>query len=348
MAAKKSASKSTRKPRAKNAKPKKAAKKRPVKKAAKKAAKKKTKASSSSSSLPLVGRETVVLRTASEVQARMMRARAEGLTIGFVPTMGALHSGHAALIDEARRRADVVVVSVFVNPKQFGPAEDLTKYPRPLEADVALCARCGVDVVFAPGVDEVYPLGFDTKIVAGSAASDLEGATRPGHFDGVLTVVALLFSIVQPHFGVFGEKDFQQLLLVRRLAKDLRLTTEIVAMPVIRDVDGLALSSRNVFLSPADRARAVCLSRGLVAAQDAVQRGETDAHAIAAAARAEVEGTAGAEAIYVEVRDARTLQAIDRVERDARLLLAVKVGGVRLIDNGPLFHAVRWAGDRRG
>jgi pantoate--beta-alanine ligase len=335
MVAKKSASKSRAKKKTKKAAPKKAAKKTKIKK-------KKTKQKTSPSS-SLVGRETVVLRTASEVQARMMRARSEGLTIGFVPTMGALHSGHAALIDEARRRADVVVVSVFVNPKQFAPSEDLTKYPRPLEADVALCARCGVDVVFAPGVDEVYPPGFDTKIIAGSAGADLEGATRPGHFDGVLTVVALLFSIVQPHFAVFGEKDFQQLLLVRRLAKDLRLTTEIVALPVIRDVDGLALSSRNVFLSPEDRARAVCLSRGLVAAQDAVQRGETDAKTIAAAARSEVDATAGADAVYVEVRDARTLQKIDRLERDARLLLAVKLGGVRLIDNGPLFHAVRWA-----
>ncbi len=271
-----------------------------------------------------------------------MRARAEGLTIGFVPTMGALHSGHAALFDEARRRADVVVVSVFVNPKQFGLGEDLSKYPRPLEADVALCARCGVDVVFVPGIDEIYPAGFDTKVVAGAAAADLEGASRPGHFDGVLTVVALLFSIVQPHFSVFGEKDFQQLLLVRRLAKDLRLTTEIVAMPVIRDVDGLALSSRNLYLSPEDRRRAVCLSRGLVAAQDTLQRGETDASLIGAAAAAVVEATAGTEIAYVEVRDARTLAKIERVEREARVLLAVKLGGVRLIDNGPLFHSVRW------
>ena len=322
---------------------KKAAKKQPKKSAKKQPKKQAKKASSSSkSSAPVLGRETVVLRTASEVQARMMRARSDGLTIGLVPTMGALHSGHAALIDEARRRADVVVVSVFVNPKQFGQNEDLSKYPRPLEADVALCARCGVDVVFAPGVDEVYPPGFDTTVAAGKAAADLEGAGRPGHFDGVLTVVALLFSIVQPHFSVFGEKDFQQLLLVRRLAKDLRLTTEIVAMPVIRDVDGLALSSRNVFLSAEDRQRAVCLSRGLVAAQDAVQRGELDARDIAAAARAVVDATPGAEVAYVEVRDARTLAKIERVEREARLLVAVKLGGVRLIDNGPLFHHVRW------
>ncbi len=289
-----------------------------------------------------------VLTTASEVQHRMMAARAAGLTIGFVPTMGALHAGHAALIDEARRRADVVVVSIFVNPKQFGPSEDLTKYPRPLEADVALCDRCGVDVVFAPSVDEVYPAGFDTKMVAGAAAGDLEGGHRPGHFDGVLTVVALLFAVVQPHFAVFGEKDFQQLLLVRRMAKDLRLTTEIVAMPVIREVDGLAMSSRNVYLSQADRARAVAVSKGLVAGQDALQRGESSARKIEEAARAVVDDAVkghDAEAVaYVEVRDARTLQKLDLVTKEARLLLAVKLGGVRLIDNGPLFPGVRWSG----
>ncbi len=319
------------------------ARKQPAKKAAAKAPKKSAqKAQTKPAPTPAV-RETVVLRTASEVQHRMMAARAAGLTIGLVPTMGALHIGHAALIDEARRRADVVVVSVFVNPKQFGPQEDLSKYPRPLEADVALCARCGVDIVFAPGVDEVYPRGFDTRLVAGAAGGDLEGGHRPGHFDGVLTVVALLFSITQPHFAVFGEKDFQQLLLVRRMAKDLRLTTEIVAMPVIRDVDGLALSSRNVYLSAEDRQRAVVVSRALVAGQDALQSGEMSARHIEEAARAVIAGTAGAEVGYVEVRDGRTLQKIDVVRQEARLLLAVKLGGVRLIDNGPLFPGVRWS-----
>jgi pantoate--beta-alanine ligase len=190
----------------------------------------------------------------------------------------------------------------------------------------------------------VYPPGFDTRLVAGAAGQDLEGATRPGHFDGVLTVVALLFSIVQPHFAVFGEKDYQQLLLVRRLAKDLRLTTEIVAMPVIRDVDGLALSSRNAYLSAEDRARAVCVCRALVAGQDALQRGESAARKIEEAARAVVDATAGVEASYVEVRDARSLQPLDLVTKEARLLLAVQLGGVRLIDNGPLFPGVRWQG----
>jgi pantoate--beta-alanine ligase len=307
-----------------------------------KASAKKAAATRASAGVHAGPRDATVLTTSSDVQARMMWARAQGLTIGFVPTMGALHAGHAALIDEARRRADIVVVSIFVNPKQFGPKEDLSRYPRPLDADVALCARCGVDYVFHPGVDEVYPAGFDTKIVAGALAADLEGAARPGHFDGVLTVVNLLFSIVQPHFAVFGEKDYQQLQLVRRMVADLRMPVEVVAMPVVRDVDGLALSSRNAFLSADDRAKATCVYRALMAGQDAVQRGEKDPGAIATAARSVLRAVEGAEVAYAAVRDAKTLKAIDKLEQPGRLLLAVKLGGVRLIDNGPLFPDVRW------
>ncbi len=284
---------------------------------------------------------TVVTR-AADMQARMLAARAQGLTIGFVPTMGALHAGHAALIDEARRRADVVVVSVFVNPLQFGPREDLSRYPRPFDADQALCLRSGVDFVFHPDVSEIYPSDFQTSLVAGPLAADLEGAARPGHFDGVLTVVNVLFSIVQPHFSVFGEKDYQQLQLVRRMVADLRLPIEIVAMPVVRDVDGLALSSRNVFLSDEDRRKATCLYRALVAGQDAVQRGEQDPGAIATAARQVLRGVAGVDVAYAAVRDARTLKSMEKVDQAGRLLLAVKLGGVRLIDNGPLFPGVRW------
>jgi pantoate--beta-alanine ligase len=191
-------------------------------------------------------------------------------------------------------------------------------------------------------VAELYPAGFDTKLVAGSLAADLEGAARPGHFDGVLTVVNLLFSIVQPHFAVFGEKDYQQLLLVRRMVSDLRMPVEVVPMPVIRDVDGLALSSRNLFLSTDDREKATCLYRALMAGQDAVQRGEKDPGAIATAARGVLRGVEGVEVAYAAVRDAKTLKAIDRLEQPGRLLLAVKLGGVRLIDNGPLFPDVRW------
>lgn len=295
--------------------------------------------------LPTVVRppSTTVVKTASEVQARMLAARARGATIGFVPTMGALHGGHAALLDEARRRADVVVCSIFVNPAQFDNPDDLARYPRVLEADLALCRACGVDWVFAPDAAEIYPPGFDTRIVAGGMARELEGADRPGHFDGVLTVVNLLLSIVQPHFAVFGEKDYQQLQLVRRMVRDFRIPVEIVPMPVIRDIDLVALSSRNGRLSPAGREAARALSKALVAGQDALQRGERSARAIVDAARAVLTSTPGVTPHYVEVRDAR-LQPVTQLEKEARLLIAATVEGVRLIDNGPLFPGVVWKG----
>ncbi len=295
--------------------------------------------------LPTVVRPptTTVVTTASELQARMLAARAQGATIGFVPTMGALHDGHAALLDEARRRADVLVCSIFVNPLQFERADDLRRYPRVLDKDLESCRRCGVDWVFSPEAHEMYPPGFDTRIVAGAIGRTLEGADRPGHFDGVLTVVNTLFSIVQPHFAVFGEKDYQQLLLVRRMIKDFRLPIEIVPMPVMRDLDLVALSSRNARLSPAGRIVACAVPRALVAGQDALQRGERLASAIVDAARAVLEATPGVTPHYVEVRDAQ-LQPVTSVQKEGRLLVAASVEGVRLIDNGPLFPGVVWRG----
>lgn len=256
--------------------------------------------------------------------------------------MGALHSGHAALLEEARRRADVVVCSIFVNPKQFNNAADLAAYPLTLEADLEVCRRAGVDYVFAPNGAEMYPGSFDTGLVAGRLAQGLEGASRPGHFDGMLTVVMLLLSVVQPHFAVFGEKDYQQLLLVRRMVQDLRLPIEIVAMPVLREVDGLALSSRNARLSAKGRQTALALSRALVAGQDVLQLGNTRADDIVAAASAVLEGTPGVRPSYVAVRDALTLGEVDDVTKAARLLLAAEVDGIRLLDNGPLFPGVSW------
>jgi pantoate--beta-alanine ligase len=314
-----------------------AAKKKPVKKKAK-AKPKRPKL------VPVVSRRTLaVITEAGAVQSRMMAARSRGLTVGFVPTMGALHAGHAALLDEARRRADVVVCSIFVNPRQFGPKEDLAKYPRTLEADRKLCDQCGVDVVFAPPVDEVYAPGFDTTVKAGALSGILEGASRPGHFDGVLTVVNTLFHIVAPHFAIFGEKDYQQLTLIRRMVRDFRTAIEIVPMPVIRDVDGLALSSRNAFLAPDDRKRATVLYRALMAAQDEAQRGVVEAERFVRAARAVLDAEPAAEVDYVEVRHPKTLEPVSELGGGARLLMAAKLGGVRLLDNGPLFPGLRFA-----
>jgi pantoate--beta-alanine ligase len=319
-----------------------AAKKKPAKKKAK-AQRKQKRAKLAPVPRRALPKQSSVITEAGAVQSRMMAARSRALTIGFVPTMGALHAGHAALLDEARRRADVVVCSIFVNPRQFGPREDLSKYPRTLEADRKLCDQCGVDVIFAPPVDEVYVHGFDTHVKAGALSGFLEGAARPGHFDGVLTVLNTLFHIVQPHFAVFGEKDYQQLTLIRRMVRDFHVPLEIVPMPVIRDVDGLALSSRNAFLAPDDRKRATVLYRALMAAQDEAQRGVVEAERFVRAARAVLDAESAAEVDYVEVRHPKTLEPVSELGTGARLLIAAKLGGVRLLDNGPLFPGLRFA-----
>ncbi len=282
-----------------------------------------------------------VLTSAAHVQALAMSLRAQGKTIGFVPTMGALHDGHVALMREARQRADVVFASIFVNPLQFGPNEDLARYPRDLAADRALCATAGVDYIFAPTAVDVYPDGFETRVLGGPTGKTLEGEVRPGHFDGVLTVVSVLFHVVQPHFAVFGEKDYQQLTLIRRMVRDLRFPVEIVPMPVIRDVDGLALSSRNAFLSAEERSLATVLYRALMSAQDAAQAGERVGDHLVMAARAVLDLVPQLTTEYVELRDPTTLQRAARLDRPARLLLAGRLGKVRLIDNGPVFPIAR-------
>lgn len=275
------------------------------------------------------------------MQAVALSLRQEGKTIGFVPTMGALHEGHLALVREARQRADVVVVSIFVNPLQFGEAADLARYPRTLESDLEKCKAAGVDIVFAPDVNGMYPPGADTRVVPGALARRFEGKSRPGHFDGVTTVCTKLFSLVQPHFAVFGEKDYQQLLIVRRMVRDLNLPLEVIAVPVMREVDGLALSSRNVRLSAAQRKKATCLYRALMAAQDKVQQGERRARVIQAAAKKVLAATSGFETDYVAVVHPDTLEPVSEIGAAARLLLAGSFGTgakrVRLIDNGPLF-----------
>ena len=271
---------------------------------------------------------TKLLTTRGELEA--IRPGLTG-TVGLVPTMGALHDGHAALIDAARRECDAVVVSVFVNPMQFDQAADLARYPRPIEADVALCDRLGVDVVWNPPVDEVYPGGpAQVWVTAGGLANQLEGPNRPGHFDGVLTVVSKLLNAARPDRAYFGEKDYQQLTLIRRLVFDLGLGVRICPVPTVREADGLALSSRNVFLSTDERKSALSLSAALFAARDAADAGASPADALARAGR-ELALAPEVAVEYLELRDPE-LGAVPAYG-PARLLVAAQVGATRLIDN---------------
>jgi pantoate--beta-alanine ligase len=256
-----------------------------------------------------------------------------GRIVGLVPTMGALHDGHLALIELASERADDVVVSIFVNPLQFERGDDFDRYPRPIDDDVAACAAAGVSAVYAPTAAVMYPDGFQTHVEPGALADGMEGAMRPGHFRGVATVVAKLLGGVRPHFAVFGEKDFQQLAVIRRMVDDLDMGIEIVAAPIVREPDGLALSSRNRRLAPADRAAAVCIPRGLEAAAAAVTAGERDVAAIESAARAVVAAEPRARLEYLAVFDSETLRPLDVVDRPARIATAVWFADIRLIDN---------------
>jgi pantoate--beta-alanine ligase len=281
-----------------------------------------------------------VVETSRELQARADADRREGRRIALVPTMGALHAGHLALIDEARRRADVVVVSIFVNPAQFEAKSDLAAYPRTLEADLAACRARGVERVFLPAERELYPDGYQTWIEVGELAKPLCGASRPGHFRGVATVVAKLLAAAKPHVAVFGQKDFQQLALVRRLVRDLGLDVEIVGLATVRESDGLALSSRNVHLAGEARRQALCLVRALDAAESAVAAGERRGDAVLAAAREAIEKAPLARLDYAELRDPETLApAPERLAGAALLALAAFLprrdgqGEVRLIDN---------------
>ncbi|NGN91640.1 pantoate--beta-alanine ligase [Nocardioides sp. KC13] len=273
--------------------------------------------------------------TREELAKLLEPARRDGATVGLVPTMGALHEGHASLMRVARERVGggPVVVSIFVNPLQFGAGEDLDRYPRTLEADLEVCEREGVDVVFAPSVDEVYPGGDPQVTVApGPLAEVLEGKTRPGHFGGVLTVVAKLFGLVKPDVAVFGEKDYQQLALIRRMSADLCLGVDVVGAPTQREPDGLALSSRNRYLSPEQREEATTLSRALYAAQREAEHG---VEAALQAARAELRRSKGVDLDYLVVTDPAlaALPTDPAPGAEARILIAARVGTTRLIDN---------------
>lgn len=254
--------------------------------------------------------------------------RAEGGPIALVPTMGALHAGHMALVDAARGTGAKVVASIFVNPKQFGPNEDLARYPRPAEADKALLVAHGCDLLWMPGVDEMYPAGFATNVSVSGVSDGLDGAARPGHFDGVATVVTKLFNQVRPDAAFFGEKDFQQLAVIRQMVADLDQGLEIVGVPTVREGDGLALSSRNAYLSADERARAVALPRALTEAKRAIEAGEDGAIAAAMTSLAE----AGFVTDYVELVDAASL-GVPVAGQPRRLLAAARIGTTRLIDN---------------
>jgi pantoate--beta-alanine ligase len=260
-------------------------------------------------------------------------ARAEGLVLGLVPTMGALHEGHAALVERARKECSRVVVSVFVNPKQFGPNEDYKKYPRNLERDAERLAAIGVDVLFAPEAGDVYPHGFRTYVSVEGISERLEGRSRPGHFRGVATVVLKLFEIVQPHFAYFGRKDAQQVRIISEMARDLNLDVEIAVCPIVRESDGLALSSRNAYLSPEERRAATVLHRALAAAKSEVTAGVRDALELQNAMRRVLEGEKLARVDYAEIVSAETFEPVVRVAQPCYAVLAVFIGKTRLIDN---------------
>lgn len=274
-----------------------------------------------------------ILRTVPEVRAVVENARRAGQRVGLVPTMGAFHDGHASLMQQARRQNDLVVVSLFVNPTQFGANEDLSSYPRNEQDDAARAEQEGVDILFAPDAAEIYPDGFGTSIHVSGVTEMLDGAARgPHHFHGVATVVAKLFGIVRPDVAYFGQKDAQQIAVVRRLVRDLDLDVRIEACPIVREADGLAMSSRNVYLDPAARAQATALNRALDAAAAQHESGESDGDSILSAAR-EVLDAAGIAPEYLELRDALTLQTVTSVESDTLLAVAARVGAARLIDN---------------
>ena len=274
-----------------------------------------------------------IFRDPATMRARVEDLRRDGRRIAVVPTMGALHEGHLALLRAARAKADVVILTLFVNPTQFGPKEDLSRYPRDEAGDLAKARACGIDLAFCPDAAAMYPPGAQTFIEVRELQQPLCGASRPGHFAGVATVVAKLFHSTLPHLAVFGEKDYQQLAIIRRMVRDLDFAIEIASIPIVREPDGIALSSRNAYLSPEQRSAARSLSAGLGAAETAFKAGERSATRLLAAARAPIEVEPLARIDYVELRDADELTPLDRVDRRAVLAMAVYFGTTRLIDN---------------
>ncbi len=273
------------------------------------------------------------IRTIAWMKEHTRQARGEGRIVGLVPTMGALHQGHLSLIERAKRDCSPVIASIFVNPKQFGPNEDFAKYPRSFEADREKLERAGVDSLFAPEPAEIYPNGFATYVKVEGLSERLEGRSRPGHFRGVATVVMKLLQIVQPNFAYFGRKDAQQARLITQMARDLNLDTEIVVCPLVREPDGLALSSRNAYLNPEERTAATVLHRALEAAKHEMAAGVRDALQVQDVLRRTLVSERLATVDYAEIVDADSFQPVTRVNRACYVLLAVFIGKTRLIDN---------------
>ncbi|MPZ77492.1 MAG: pantoate--beta-alanine ligase [Deltaproteobacteria bacterium] len=279
-----------------------------------------------------------IVRHVSEMASWSETKRRQGRRIAFVPTMGFLHEGHLSLVRHAKERGDCVVVSIFVNPTQFAPTEDFTAYPRDLSRDNRLLQAEAVDVLFHPPVEEIYPTGCQTHVEVETLSKPLCGMLRPAHFRGVATVVTKLFNIVRPHAAIFGEKDYQQLQIIRRLVRDLMLDIEIIGHPIVREADGVAMSSRNAYLNAEERKAAVCLSRSLRKAECMVRRGEASAKAIIEAVGAEIKNEPLAIVEYIKIGDLETLDEVDEIRDSAVLALAVRIGKARLIDNKVLIR----------
>jgi pantoate--beta-alanine ligase len=275
--------------------------------------------------------------TIAELRASLDRSRSQGLSVGLVPTMGALHDGHGSLIEAAAATSNVVVTTIFVNPLQFGPSEDFSKYPRTLDADAEVAAAAGATVLFAPSVDEMYPGGptlVRTSVHVAGITDVLDGASRPGHFDGVATVVTKLFSIVGPCRALFGEKDFQQLAVIRAMTNDLSLPVDVIGCPTVREPHGLAMSSRNRYLTDTERAEAAVIYRSLLLGQSIIEAGEQSASTVEEAMRAELSATSAVSSIdYASIVDPVSFEHAATITGEVRLLIAARVGAARLIDN---------------
>lgn len=273
------------------------------------------------------------ITTINDMQTTVRSFKREGKTIAFVPTMGFLHQGHASLLREGRKRADILVLSIFVNPIQFGKNEDLDRYPRDVERDCLIASECGVDVVFMPTANEMYPAGFQTSITVRDLSKPLCGASRPGHFDGVATVVAKLFNIVMPDLAFFGRKDYQQLALIRRMVNDLSMPVQIIGLPIVRESDGIAMSSRNAYLSPQERQSALALSRAIQEVRASYDSGERSIEALRQKALAVIQQESLLQIDYLEFCNEHSLQPPAEATDNTLFALAIKAGKTRLIDN---------------